>query len=206
VTTLANQSGSVELEVSESANKQDIDLTSKANSDVSSEEWHVTCTVDSTQQSSVETRVTPETSEQSKVTELPEKFHPPRTYKFPKRNFGTAVMTERCFQSSWCNKYKWLHYDKDQDKAFCYLCMKAEKEGKYLSSHRRGPTFITSGFTNWKECFSKHQNSACHGEAVEALCLLPEQIMGHVDESMSTDIKQQKSDQQKDAYKNIAKY
>jgi len=198
LTSTANQSDSVE--VSECASKQDIDLTSRTNSDILSEEWHVT--VDSTQQSSVETSCSsfPVTPEQSKGAELPEKFHPPRTYKFPKRKFGTAFMTERCFQSSWYDKYKWLHYDKGQDRAFCYLCMKAEKEGKFLSSHRREPTFITSGFTNWKEatkCFNKHQSSACHGEAVEALCLLPEQIMGHVDDLMSTDINQQKATNRK---------
>ena len=65
------------------------------------------------------------------VTDLPEKYHPPRTYKFPKRKFGTTVVTERSFQSSWCDKYKWLHYDKVQDREFCYLCMKAEKEDNF---------------------------------------------------------------------------
>ena len=73
--------------------------------------------------------------------------------------------------------------------------MKAEKEGKFRSSHRREPTFITSGFTNRKEankCFSKHQCSACHREAVVSLCLLPAQILGHVDDLMGSDIKQQK--------------
>ena len=40
--------------------------------------------------------------------EVPEKFHPPSTYKFPKRKFGSAVVTERSFQSHWCDTYKWL--------------------------------------------------------------------------------------------------
>ena len=109
-------------------------------------------------------------------------------------------MTERSFQSSWCDKYKWLHYDKVQDRAFCYLCMKDGKEDKFLSSHRTEPTFITSGFTNWKEankCFSKHQCSACHREAVEAVCLLPAQNLGHVDDLMGSDIKQQKATNRK---------
>ena len=38
LTTTTNQSSSVELEVSESTNEQDIDLTGKANLEISSEE------------------------------------------------------------------------------------------------------------------------------------------------------------------------
>lgn len=128
--------------------------------------------------------------------EIPEKFHPSSTYKFPKQKFGTTVITERSFQSHWCDMYKWLHYDKVNDAAFCHLCMRAEKERKFLCSHRREPTFIINGFTNWKEAnkgFSKHQSSACHKEAIGALCLLPTQIVGHVDKLMSDEIKQQKA-------------
>ena len=44
--------------------------------------------------------------------EILEKFNPPSTYKFPKRKFGSTVITERGFQSHWCDIYKWLHYDK----------------------------------------------------------------------------------------------
>ena len=132
----------------------------------------------------------------TRIDEIPEKFHPPSTYKFPKCKFGNTVITERSFQSRWCDTYKWLHYDKVNDAAFCHLCMSAEKERKFLSSHRREPTFISNGFTNWKEAnkgFSKHQSSACHKEAIEAMYVLPAQIVGHVDELMSDEIKQQKA-------------
>ena len=128
--------------------------------------------------------------------EIPEKFHPSSAYKLPKRKFGTTVITERSFQSHWCDTYKWLHYDKTTDAAFCHVCMRAQKERKLLSSHRRDLAFITKGFTNWKEAnkgFSKHQSSDCHKEAIEAMCLLPAQIVGHVDELMSDEIKQQKA-------------
>ena len=37
--------------------------------------------------------------------EIPEKFHPPSRYKFPKRKFGNTVITKRSFQSSWCDTY-----------------------------------------------------------------------------------------------------
>ena len=74
--------------------------------------------------------------------------------------------------------------------------MRAQKERKLLSSHRREPAFIIIGFTNWKEAnkgFSKHQSSDCHKEAIEALCLLPTQIVGNVDELMCDEVKQQKA-------------
>jgi len=128
--------------------------------------------------------------------EIPEKFHPPSTYKFPKRKFGSTVITERSFQSHWCVACKWLHYDKATDAAFCHVCMRAQREKKFLSSHRREPAFITKGFTNWKEAnkgFSKHQSSDCHKETIEAVCLLPAQLVGHVDELMSDETKQQKA-------------
>ena len=128
--------------------------------------------------------------------EIPEKFHPPSTYKFPKRKFGSTVITERSFQSHRCDAYKWLHYDKATDAAFCHVCIRAEREKKFLSSHRREPAFITKGFTNWKKAnkgFSKHQSSDCHKEAIEVMCLLPAQLVGHVDELMSDETKQQKA-------------
>jgi len=64
----------------------------------------------------------------------------------------------------------------------------------FLSSTRREPSFIVTGFTNWKEAnkgFSNHESSACHLEVVDTLCLLPAQIVGHIDD-MSDDCMQQK--------------
>ena len=126
---------------------------------------------------------------------LPLKFHPPGTYKFPKRKFGASG--ERSFKSNWCQRYKWLHYDTSSDAAFCYLCMRAEKEGKLLASTRKEPAFISKGFTYWKEAttaFNKHQTSTCHKEANEAINLLPNQLLGNVDDLLSQEIREQKAD------------
>lgn len=71
-----------------------------------------------------------------------DKFHPPSTFKFPKRKFGTS---ERSFHSHWCDEYNWLHYNTLHDAAFCYLCMKAEKESKLLTSTRREPFQLERG-------------------------------------------------------------
>ena len=108
------------------------------------------------------------------------------------------MITEQSFQPQWCDTYKWLHYDIVADAAFCHLCMRAQRERKLLSSHRRAreSAFITSGFTDWKEAnkgVSKHKSSECHKEAIETLCLSPAEIVGHVDQLMSDEIKQQKA-------------
>ena len=115
---------------------------------------------------------------------LPLKFHPPSTYKFPKRQFGASGE----------------HYDVSSDAAFCYLCMKAEKEGKLLASTRREPAFISKGFTYWKEAttaFNKHQASTCHKEANEAINLLPNQLLGNVDDLMSQEAQEHKANNRK---------
>ena len=116
---------------------------------------------------------------------VPELFRLQRLFKFPKRKFGA---TERSFRVEWCNKYPWLHYDKASDSAFCHLCMRAVSEGKLLASTKRDSAFISSGYTYWKEAttaFKKHQASACHREAHEALIMLPQQIRGDIGELLS---------------------
>ena len=87
---------------------------------------------------------------------------------------------ERSFRAEWCQQYSWLHYDVSLDAAFCYLCMRAEHEGKFLVSTKREPSFLSKGYTNWKEAkstFKKHQTSASHLEALEAVVTLPKQIL-----------------------------
>ena len=89
----------------------------------------------------------------------PEKFHPSKNYTFPKRTFGKQGKDQRSFRSEWCTSYTWLHYDATSDAAFCYLCMTAEFEKKFLASTKRDPAFISVGFTNWKEAvaaFKRH--------------------------------------------------
>ena len=56
--------------------------------------------------------------------------------------------------------------------------MQADNEGKFLSSSKRESSFITDGFTNWKEAtcsFRHHQQSKSHLEAVEAIITTPKQ-------------------------------
>ena len=129
-----------------------------------------------------------------KMSNVPDKFHPPKSFKFPKRSFGSKD-EKRSFRGEWCEKFDWLHYDVAADAAFCHLCMSAEKGKKFLSSTKRDPAFITKGFTYWKEgtsAFTKHSSSACHREAVLAIQSLPAQVQD-VGEVLSSQHKKEKA-------------
>ena len=97
------------------------------------------------------------------------KPHQPRTFSFPKREFGVTTVARRSFQPSWFDKWPWLHYCEDSDSVFCFTCMKACSENKLHSSLNAESAFISAGFTNWKkasERFNNHEASKCHKEAV----------------------------------------
>ena len=111
----------------------------------------------------------------SMMSTLPEKFHPHKLFVFPKRKVGSKG-EERMFRAEWCQQYPWLHYDVEQDTAFCYLCMTAEHQNKSLARRKRDPAFITKGFTYWKEAtsaFKKHQLTDCHREATQVVIFQP---------------------------------
>ena len=87
------------------------------------------------------------------------KFHPSKSIKFPKHNFGS---TERSFRAEWCEKFDWLHYDVESDSAFCHLCETAVTQNKLLASTKKDPAFISRGFVYCEEAttaFQKHQCS-----------------------------------------------
>ena len=82
------------------------------------------------------------------------------------------------------------------DSAYCYVCMQAFQEKKFLVSTKVQPSFVSKGFNNWKEAtvaFSRHQASVCHQEACEAILSLPNQILGNVQELLSNEVKEQKA-------------
>ena len=91
--------------------------------------------------------------------------------------------------------YPWLHYDVKQDTAFCYLCMTAEHQNKFLASRKRDPAFITKGITYWKEAtsaFKKHQLTDCHREATQVVIFQPKEIRP-IDEMLNEQHKAEKA-------------
>ena len=84
------------------------------------------------------------------IDKLLRKYHPPKGFSFPKREFGSK-REKRSFCAKWCNKYTWLHYNVTHDATFRHVCMQAEFEKKFLGSTKREAAFIMKGFTYLKE-------------------------------------------------------
>ena len=83
---------------------------------------------------------------------------------FPKRQFGKQ---QRCFQSSWYDKFVWLEYSPQLDAAFCFSCRFAECSASGTIG-RPDPSFTRKGFRNWKTAlddFRKHELSSVHSLA-----------------------------------------
>ena len=70
------------------------------------------------------------------------KPHQPRTFSFPKRQFGKSKPALRSFQASWFGSWSWLHYHEATDSAFCFLCAKAIREKK-MSSGNADVAFVS---------------------------------------------------------------
>ena len=87
------------------------------------------------------------TSSLAQVNRPPEKFQPPKSFKFPKRSFGSQGKDRRSFRGEWCDTYHWLHYDVSSDSAFCHVCMVAEFEKKFLASTKRVYLLERSGYS-----------------------------------------------------------
>ena len=74
--------------------------------------------------------------------------HQPRSFRFPRRSFGSKTVVKRGFKASWFDNHTWLHYDESKDLAFCFLCMKAVKKNTQTTSRCAGKAFISTRFSN----------------------------------------------------------
>ena len=92
------------------------------------------------------------------------------------RQFGSK---RRSFCYSWYEKYRWLHYIEEEDAVLCFYCATAVQ----LKMPMRGymdTVFSTSGFFNWKKAldkFSKHDQSACHCDALSMVAAASTETM-----------------------------
>jgi len=71
-----------------------------------------------------------------------------------------------------------LHYNKATDVPIWYYCGKTVQEGK-LKATNKDLTFITRGFSNWKDvidCFCYYEKSKCHLESLELMVKLPSSV------------------------------
>lgn len=94
---------------------------------------------------------------------------------YPPQDTGTLSKAGkpkfRYMNVSWYTEYTWLHWNSISKKLYCFFCVKA-KQHNMLISHRNlfEPTFIESGFCDWKNAmraFERHDKCDCHREAVD---------------------------------------
>ena len=115
--------------------------------------------------------------------------------KFPYREFGKQKLVKRAFQHSWFAKWKWLHYEEDMYKAFCYNCIQAYKEDKLRASNLE-LAFISKGFNNWKDAsvkFKEHESSNCHKDSMIVTVDLPSSVKD-IAETLQRELTKQKSE------------
>ena len=81
---------------------------------------------------------------------------PGENFFFPTKTFGNK---QRPFCASWLKRFKWLHYDEENDKAYCFVCIKAIETNKMSGESARRSTksdsFVQSEYDNWKKALEK---------------------------------------------------
>jgi len=106
-----------------------------------------------------------EVAETVELIAIGDKPNQPRLKSFPKQSFGVKTVSNQSFQAAWFDKWKWIHYDQVNDRAFCYTCVLAMKQGK-MKRFNASPskvTFISTGYCNWKDASGdKHGRFKLH--------------------------------------------
>jgi len=106
------------------------------------------------------------------VPDIPDQpHHPAATLVYPEREFGKKTFVRRSFQPSWFMNWPWLHYCKDLDVVFCYTCVSALRQKK-MQLNRGDASFVSKGFSNWKDGtigFKNPKASASHKEALQVV-------------------------------------
>ena len=130
------------------------------------------------------------------IPDVGSKPHQPLVnFQFPYREFGKQKLVKRAFQHSWFAKWKWLHYEEDMDKAFCYNCIQAYKEEKLRASNLE-LAFISKGFNNWKDAsvkFKEHESSNCHKDSMIVTVDFPSSVKD-IAETLQRELTKQKSE------------
>ena len=96
-------------------------------------------------------------------------------FKYPKSEYKDS---NRSFQPQWYKRWKWLHYNGEQDSVTCYVCWHAYLH-HMLPNMKIDDAFIESGYTNWKNAtdtkkgFDQHEISAVHRSTVNRFAEVP---------------------------------
>ena len=105
---------------------------------------------------------------------LPAEPYQPPAVSIPSQYAGKGKSNCLKFQTSWYDKFPWIHFDEQLKAVLCFICLKAESLHINELARKREMTFVTIGFTNWKkalEKFGEHDKSASHRFAREQLLM-----------------------------------
>ncbi|KAJ8878492.1 hypothetical protein PR048_019070 [Dryococelus australis] len=76
------------------------------------------------------------------------------------------------FKAEWYMKWPWLHWDDTLGTVKCFVCLLAKELNIKVITSKVDPTFIVSGFYNWKKASEKLsylENSESHKDSEKAL-------------------------------------
>lgn len=93
------------------------------------------------------------------------------------------------FQKSWFNDFPWLHYCPRLKGVLCFYCTKAFSKQTSSLAKNTEPTFILTGFRNWKravEGFERHSSSKTHNIAVTTHIYEPKSINAQLSSVLAT--------------------
>ena len=85
-------------------------------------------------------------SSQSDTNELLQQNRP-KDFAFPKISFGQKKKDFRAFLGKLFDQNEWLRYNEEEDKAFCYPCMKAYQRNM-ITSKKVDLAFMSEGYKN----------------------------------------------------------
>ena len=63
--------------------------------------------------------------------------HQPRSFRFPKRQFGKSKPVSRNVQVAWFDSWRWLHYVEDKYTVICHTCTSAGGVNARCSLHHQ---------------------------------------------------------------------
>lgn len=93
------------------------------------------------------------------------------------------------FQKSWFDDFPWLHYCPRLKGVLCFYCTKAFSKQTSSLAKNTEPTFILTGFRNWKravEGFERHSSSKTHNIAVTTHIYEPKSINAQLSSVLAT--------------------
>ena len=76
------------------------------------------------------------------ILDLPDWPNQPTSYSFPRKSIGKKIVVEHSCQAAWFQTWRWLHYDKMNEKTYCFYRTKEFKEKKLKASNAE-PAFIS---------------------------------------------------------------